>query len=116
MQRSRNPLGPACAQLVLHPVRPLVYPAVRGTDGGAVVNALLGRTCGAAAAAFIAWLLTLPSPAHALTLERVGGTFVSPTYVTSDPSDLDRLFVIERRGTIQLVTPSGTSTFLDIQD
>ena len=54
------------------------------------------------------------SSAQALTLEPVGGTFAEPTYVTSDPSDASRLFVVERKGTIQLLENGVKSKFADI--
>jgi glucose/arabinose dehydrogenase len=52
-------------------------------------------------------------PVHAATLEPIG-PYSSPMYVTSDPSDPDRLFVVERGGTVKLTTPEGTSTFLTV--
>ncbi|MBK5111271.1 MAG: PQQ-dependent sugar dehydrogenase, partial [Thermoleophilia bacterium] len=55
-----------------------------------------------------------PAGAGALSLEQVGD-FDFPTYVTSDPSDPDRLFVVERSGRIQLVENGKTSLFLDIE-
>ena len=58
--------------------------------------------------------LTAPTSAHALSLEEVG-TFESPTYVTSDPGDPDRLFAVERSGRIQLTEGTNTTTFLDIE-
>jgi hypothetical protein len=51
--------------------------------------------------------------AHALSLQPVG-TFAEPTYVTSDPGDADRLFVVERKGTIQLLENGVKSKFADI--
>ena len=54
-----------------------------------------------------------PAGASAALLSQVG-SYSDPVYVTSDPSNPDRLFVVERAGTIQLTTPSGTSQFLDI--
>ena len=55
-----------------------------------------------------------PPGARALSLEQVG-SFSEPTYVTSDPGDPDRLFVVERKGRIQLVENGQTSLFLDIE-
>ena len=57
--------------------------------------------------------LVAPAAASAATLEPVG-TFVSPIYVTSLPGDPDRLLVVEKRGTIQLVDHGVASTFLDL--
>ena len=55
--------------------------------------------------------------AAATTLEPIGSaTYSSPTYVTSDPRDPDRLFVTEQPGTIDVTTPAGTSLFLDLTD
>ena len=54
-----------------------------------------------------------PAGARALSLEQVGN-FATPTYVTSDPGDPDRLFVVERKGRIQLVENGQSSLFLDI--
>ena len=53
------------------------------------------------------------SSAHALTLQDVGD-FDQPTYVTSDPGDAGRLFVVEREGTIQLVEDGVASEFVDL--
>src|SRR5687768_11071979 len=53
------------------------------------------------------------APAHAATLQQIG-SFANPVYVTSDPDDATRLFVVERRGTIQLLSGGTTQTFLDI--
>ena len=55
--------------------------------------------------------------AAAATLEAIGSaTYASPTYVTSDPRNPDRLFVTEQPGTIDVTTPAGTSLFLDLTD
>ena len=63
--------------------------------------------------------LGLPAPPSAgadLSLQLVGGAFSRPTYVTSDPSDSGRLFVVEQDGRIQLVEGGDTSLFLDINE
>jgi hypothetical protein len=52
--------------------------------------------------------------AQALTLEPVGAGFAEPTYVTSDPGDPNRLFVVERKGTIQLVENGVATEFADL--
>jgi glucose/arabinose dehydrogenase len=62
---------------------------------------------------FVVGLLT-PDRAGALSLEPIGN-FNAPTYVTSDPGDEDRLFVVERAGQIRLVENGGVSLFLDIE-
>jgi hypothetical protein len=53
------------------------------------------------------------SGAAALTLEPIG-KFAQPTYVTSDPGNPDRLFVVERLGTIQLIEGGTVSQFTDL--
>jgi hypothetical protein len=58
-------------------------------------------------------LLGPTSVGAATTLEEVGG-YEQPVYVTSDPDDPDRLFVVERAGRIQLTAPAGTSGFVDL--
>jgi glucose/arabinose dehydrogenase len=58
--------------------------------------------------------LTVPASASALALEPVG-SFQSPTYVTSDPHDPNRVFVVELGGRIQLIKGGSTTTFLDIE-
>ena len=55
----------------------------------------------------------LAPSAGAVSLEQVG-SYDDPVFVTSDPSNPDRLFVVERQGRIMLTTPSGTSQFVDI--
>jgi glucose/arabinose dehydrogenase len=57
--------------------------------------------------------LTVPASASALALEPVG-SFQSPTYVTSDPHDPNRVFVVEQAGRVQLVEGGNATTFLDI--
>jgi hypothetical protein len=65
------------------------------------------------AAIVLALLAVGAASAQALTLQPVG-TFVQPTYVTSDPGDAGRLFVVERKGTIQLLENGVQSKFADI--
>jgi glucose/arabinose dehydrogenase len=53
-----------------------------------------------------------------VALESVVGGFVYPTAVTNAGDGSDRLFVVERRGVIHIVEPSGqlnTTPFLDIR-
>jgi hypothetical protein len=52
--------------------------------------------------------------AHAASLQQVG-LFEEPIYVTSAPNDPDRLFVVERGGTIQEVRDGQVATFADLQ-
>lgn len=51
--------------------------------------------------------------ARAAVLEPVG-TFEQPIFVTSDPGDPDRLLVVEREGTVQLVEEGAAGLFADI--
>jgi glucose/arabinose dehydrogenase len=70
----------------------------------------------AALGAVVATLMVVEIAAAA-TLEPIGpATYASPTHVTSDPRDPDRLFVVEQPGLIKVTTPAGTSTFLDLTD
>lgn len=57
----------------------------------------------------VAWA----SSAQALSLQTVG-TFGKPIYVTSDPGNPERLFVVEREGSIDLVQGSEIRLFADI--
>jgi hypothetical protein len=60
----------------------------------------------------------MAAPAAATTLEQVGPVdgYSSPVFVTSDPGDPDRIFVVERGGTIQLTEDGSTVPFLDLDD
>ncbi len=51
--------------------------------------------------------------AGAVDLQTIG-TYVDPVFVTSDPRNPDRIFVVEQGGTIKQTTPAGTSTFVDL--
>ena len=53
--------------------------------------------------------------AHALTLQPIGTGFAEPIYVTSDPGNPDRLFVVERKGTVVLVQNGELKQFADIR-
>jgi hypothetical protein len=77
---------------------------------------LLANLGGVIRAGIVAIALALlgASSAQALTLEQLGGSFAEPTYVTSDPGDANRLFVVERKGTIQLVANGIRSKFADL--
>jgi hypothetical protein len=61
----------------------------------------------------VAAALATPAPAGAATLEQIG-TFSSPVFVTSDPGNADRLFVVEQGGRIILSQGGATSTFADL--
>jgi Glucose / Sorbosone dehydrogenase len=65
-------------------------------------------------ASILVFGVLLPAGARALSLDQVG-TFASPTFVTSDPADPDRLFVVEREGRIELVENGQSSLFLDLE-
>ncbi len=74
------------------------------------------RGSGKLAIAFAAAFLACAGSAQALTLQRVGGEFEEPIYVTSDPGDAGRLFVVEREGEIELVEGGEVSLFADLRD
>jgi hypothetical protein len=71
----------------------------------------LGLLC-TLAALFVSVLLG-PSSASALSLQEVG-SFDAPTFVTSNPGDPNRLFIVEQDGVIRRTDGGGTTTFLDI--
>jgi hypothetical protein len=52
--------------------------------------------------------------AQALTLQQIGGGFEQPIYVTSDPGNPNRLFVVEREGAVMLVQNGEVKPFADI--
>jgi hypothetical protein len=68
------------------------------------------RCVGAVAVVFF---LLCASSAHAAFLQPIG-SFDQPTYVTSDPGNPDRLFVVEREGKIELVQNGVVSQFVDL--
>jgi hypothetical protein len=53
--------------------------------------------------------------AQALSLQQVGTGFDQPIYVTSDPGKPDRLFVVEREGTVVLLQNGVVKPFADIR-
>jgi glucose/arabinose dehydrogenase len=57
--------------------------------------------------------LIVPARAGAVTLQPVGA-FDQPIYVTSDPSNPDRLFVVQRAGLIKVVQGGMAKTFADL--
>ncbi|HEX6602936.1 MAG TPA: PQQ-dependent sugar dehydrogenase, partial [Solirubrobacterales bacterium] len=59
-------------------------------------------------------LALITGSAGAASLEPVGSGFESPIFVTSDPSDPDRIFVVERRGTIQLLENGELKPFANL--
>ena len=54
--------------------------------------------------------------AAAASLETVASGFEKPVFVTSDPTNPDRLFVVERRGTIQVIENGAVRPFADLSD
>jgi hypothetical protein len=58
-------------------------------------------------------LAAVPATASAATLQPIG-TFTDPVFVTSEPSDADRLLIVEQDGRIQLSEDGVTRTFLDL--
>ncbi|MGN6200838.1 MAG: PQQ-dependent sugar dehydrogenase [Solirubrobacterales bacterium] len=52
--------------------------------------------------------------AQALSLQSIGSGFEEPIYVTSDPGNPERLFVVERGGSIVLVQDGEQKPFADI--
>ena len=69
------------------------------------------RVFGVATALAVA--LGAAAPARALQLDPIGN-FAEPVFVTSDPENPDRLFVVEKAGTITTVAGGQRRTFLDI--
>jgi hypothetical protein len=70
---------------------------------------------GVAAAVVAAVALAAATPAAAqLRLQGVG-TFESPVHVTGAPGDYERLYVVEQRGTVQVVRGGVASQFLDLR-
>jgi glucose/arabinose dehydrogenase len=61
----------------------------------------------------VALALLGASSAEALTVEPIG-SFEQPTYVTSDPGNPNRLFVVERKGRIKQVQNGVTTVFADL--
>jgi glucose/arabinose dehydrogenase len=55
----------------------------------------------------------VPCAQAAVTLDPVG-TFDSPVYVTSEPANPNRLFIVDQAGRIQLSENGVASTFLDL--
>ena len=62
----------------------------------------------------VLWLSLLgATSARAVSLQPIGA-FDQPTYVTSEPDNPDRLYVVERLGTIRLVQGASVGTFADL--
>jgi glucose/arabinose dehydrogenase len=62
------------------------------------------------------WLLLalIGGSAQAASLEPVGAGFEGPVFVTSDPSDPERIFVVERRGMVQLLENGELKPFANL--
>jgi hypothetical protein len=58
--------------------------------------------------------LLVPTAARAATLQPIGN-FEKPIYVTSDPGNPDRLFVVERPGRVKVVEGGTFATFADLR-
>jgi glucose/arabinose dehydrogenase len=72
------------------------------------------RAVAAAVVAAAGLALAAATPATAqLRLQGVG-TFASPVHVTGAPGDHERLYVVEQRGTVQVVRGGAATQFLDL--
>jgi glucose/arabinose dehydrogenase len=71
------------------------------------------KTLLALSAVVLASLTLGAAAAQAASLQPVG-SFVQPIYVTSDPDNPDRLFVVERQGTIEEVRNETVRMFADL--
>ena len=65
------------------------------------------------AAILAATILLAPARAGAVGLQPIG-SFAQPIFVTSDPANPDRLFVVQRAGQIKEVRAGSASTFVDL--
>jgi len=77
----------------------------------------LNTLIGAAGKIALIWTLLLAlssGGAGAASLEPVAAGFEKPIFVTSDPGDPNRLLVVERRGTIQLIENGAVKPFADL--
>lgn len=86
----------------------------RSQDAACVMLMLPMRSLGVSLAILLTAAGLAAPNASAVLLEEVG-SFERPTYVTSDPHDPNRLFVVEQAGRIQLVEGGNATTFLDIR-
>jgi Glucose / Sorbosone dehydrogenase len=74
------------------------------------------RAVAAALVAAVALVLAAAAPTTAqLRLQGVG-TFAAPVHVTGAPGDHERLYVVEQRGTVQVVRGGVATQFLDLRD
>jgi glucose/sorbosone dehydrogenase len=63
--------------------------------------------------AVVALSFSLSTAAQAASLQPIG-SFDDPIYVTSDPGNAERLFVVEREGQIELVQSGSVKVFADL--
>lgn len=71
------------------------------------------RSCVKLVALAIALSLVCAAGAPAATLQPIG-SFEKPIFVTSDPGDADRLFVVEREGRVMQVQGGAAELFADL--
>jgi glucose/arabinose dehydrogenase len=72
------------------------------------------RAGGKIALAVALFLALLGGSARAASLQPIGSGFVAPVYVTSDPGDPERLFVVEQGGSIQLLENGELKPFANL--
>jgi hypothetical protein len=75
----------------------------------------LSRAVGKFALALGLFLALAGGSAQAASLQTIGAGFDEPIFVTSDPGNPDRLFVVERKGTIVEVAGASRSVFADLR-
>lgn len=75
---------------------------------------LVVRTAAKTALAVLVLAAAFASSARALTVQQIG-TFDEPIYVTSDPGNAERLFVVERAGTVLELQNGELRPFADIR-
>ncbi|MGH2846031.1 MAG: PQQ-dependent sugar dehydrogenase, partial [Thermoleophilaceae bacterium] len=69
----------------------------------------------AVAAAGLIAALAVPAAAQAQVRLQPVGDFASPVHVTGAPEDFERIYVVEQRGTIQVVRGGQAEQFLDLR-
>ncbi|HEV2858565.1 MAG TPA: PQQ-dependent sugar dehydrogenase [Solirubrobacterales bacterium] len=72
------------------------------------------RAVGKLLAALMLLAAVWAGSAQALSLQQIGTGFEKPIYVTSDPGNPDRLFVVERKGAVLILQNGETKPFADI--
>jgi hypothetical protein len=73
------------------------------------------RAAGKVALACALALALWTDSAQALSLQQIG-SFEQPIFLTSDPGNPERLFVVERKGVVRLVESGTVSTFADVHE